>query len=263
MNSITLSTPAASEPREPARAAAKSSHILLVDDDREIRRLLERFLAENGFRVTSVPDGRSALRTLATGKFDLIVLDLMLPGEDGLTICRRVRTDSTVPIIILTAVSADTDRIVGLELGADDYMTKPFNPRELLARARAVLRRSGHVAPKASRTATYLFNGWRLEAFKRELFSPDGVLIELSSGEFDLLLAFVDRPQQVLTRDQLLDLVRGRAGRVFDRAIDVQVSRLRRKVEADATDPKLIKTVRGGGYMFTAPVDARSAADTP
>ncbi|MGY6278416.1 winged helix-turn-helix domain-containing protein, partial [Methylomonas sp. MgM2] len=183
--------------------------------------------------------------------FDLIVLDLMLPGEDGLALCRRLRSTSTIPIIMLTALAEDIDRIVGLEMGADDYLAKPFNPRELLARIKAVLRRTGS-GSDLSRTAgnTLLFEGWRIDLAKRELYSPEGVLMPLTGGEFDLLVAFAQRPQRILNRDQLLDLTRGRAATAFDRSIDVQLSRLRRKIETDPNQPALIKTVRGGGYVF-------------
>jgi two-component system, OmpR family, response regulator len=227
--------------------------VLIVDDDREIRDLLARFLRKHGLRVETVADGRAMARALETGRFDLVVLDLMLPGEDGLSLCRHLRATSSLPVVMLTAVAEDTDRIVGLEIGADDYVTKPFNPRELLARIKAVLRRTG-VAGRETSEGTLTFAGWRLAAAQRELRDPDGVLVPLTSGEFDLLLAFVERPERVLSRDQLLDLTKGRDAVPFDRSIDVQLSRLRRKIEIDPQNPKLIKTVRGGGYMLTQPV---------
>ena len=237
--------------------ASRTPHILVVDDDREIRKLLERYLAEHGFRVSAAQDGRAMLRHLGLGRIELIVLDLMLPGEDGLSLCRRVRQTSAVPIIMLTAAAAETDRIIGLELGADDYLAKPFNPRELVARIRAILRRSAAVPDRLNRrAAAYSFDGWRLDRVKRELHSPDGVLVPLSKGELELLTAFLDHPQLVLNRDQLLDLAFGRSGNLFDRSIDVQVSRLRRKIESNPADPSLIKTVRGDGYLFTAAVEA-------
>lgn len=242
----------------------KLPHILIVDDDREIRDLLSRFLQKHGFRASVAGDGREMRRVLGDARIDLIVLDLMLPGETGLALCAQLRaerenTQRHLPIIMLTAAGDETDRIVGLEMGADDYLPKPFNPRELLARIRAVLRRAGNEpVPIASSGGALLFEtpdagAWRIELGPRRVTGPQGE-IELSSGEFDLLVAFAERPQRVLSRDQLLDLTKGRAAQPFDRAIDVQVGRLRRKVEADPADPKLITTVRGGGYLFAASV---------
>ncbi len=233
-------------------------HILIVDDDREIRDLVARYLSGHGFRVRTVADGRQMQKELADWSFDLIILDLMLPGEDGLSLCRRLRVETKLPIIMLTAMGEETDRIVGLEMGADDYIAKPFNPRELLARIKAVLRRSGAqetggIDPQ-DRGAKHTFAGWVLDLQTRELVSPDRLLIPLSGGEYDLLAAFITHPQRVLSRDQLLDLARGREAQPFDRSIDVQVSRLRRKIEDNPSDPKLIKTVRSGGYMFTPAV---------
>ncbi len=231
-------------------------HILVIDDDREIRELLAAFLERQGFRVTGVRDAREARRIWPIGHFQLIVLDLMLPGESGLDLARWLRGQSEVPIVILTAMGEETDRILGLELGADDYMPKPFNPRELLARIRAVLRRSGD--PSERRTETPLraieFSGWKLEPTRRRLLNPDGVEVPLTGGEYDLLMALVDRANRVLTRDMLLDLLRGRQAGPFDRAIDVAVSRLRRKLEDDGRNARLIKTVRGGGYVLAAEV---------
>jgi len=237
-------------------ALPRSPHVLVVDDDREIRGLLAKFLGQHGIRVTQAADGQSMLKAFDAGRYDLIILDLMLPGEDGLALCRRIRQNSDVPIIMLTAMTAETDRIIGLELGADDYMVKPFNPRELLARAKAVLRRTHALPPDTGerRPRGYRFAGWRLDVPGRVLTSPDEALMTLSTGEFDLLLAFVEHPQRVLSREQLLDLARGRASVLFDRSMDVQVSRLRRKLEPDPQMPTLIKTVRGGGYLFTPDV---------
>ena len=238
----------------------RTPHLLVVDDDREIRSLVAQFLTKHGFRVTGVKDGAEMMRTLDGARVDLIVLDLMLPGEDGLSLCRRLRAapqTAQTPVIMLTAMGEETDRIVGLEMGADDYLAKPFSPRELLARIKAVLRRvsAPPVAGAPAAAGTVLrFEGWSLDLTKRELRSPDGVLVQLSAGEYDLLVAFVEHPQRVLTRDQLLDLARGRSAVPFDRSIDVQVSRLRRKIEPDPADPTLIKTVRGGGYLFTPTV---------
>ncbi|BBA36304.1 two-component response transcriptional regulator [Methylocaldum marinum] len=230
--------------------------ILIVDDDRELRQLLSGFLARQGFRAEIAADGRAMFKFLDAARFDLVVLDLMLPGEDGLALCRRLRATSNLPVIMLTALAEETDRIVGLEMGADDYVVKPFSPRELLARIKAVLRRTGGTPSGPSDGArTLVFEGWRLNLAKRELHSPEGVLMPLTSGEFDLLAAFAEHPQRVLSRDLLLDLTKGRIAGPYDRSIDVQLSRLRRKIEADPNDPALIKTVRGGGYIFAPPVE--------
>ncbi len=237
-----------------------SEHILIVDDDREIRDLLGRFLDKHGLRVTTAADGQEMKKALADWKIDLIVLDLMMPGEDGLTLCRNLRTHSNLPVIMLTAMGEETDRIIGLEMGADDYLAKPFNPRELLARIKAVLRRTADrptrkgAADEDLKSLRYSFSGWLLDVDKRELFSPSGALVSLSGGEFELLLAFASHPGRVLNRDQLLDLARGREAQPFDRSIDVQVSRLRRKIEDDPKVPSLIKTVRSGGYLFATEV---------
>jgi len=231
------------------------NHILVVDDDTEIRDLLKRFLSKNGFRVSAVADGPRMRAALGETKFDLVVLDVMLPGEDGLSLCRRIRSESGIPIIMLTAMGDETDRIVGLEMGADDYLAKPFNPRELLARIKAIMRRSGQNALPGSRSLLE-FEGWRLDLAKRELTAPDGRLVDLTGGEFDLLVAFVEHPQRTLSRDQLLDLTRGRTSSPFDRSIDIQVSRLRQKIEDDPKEPKLIKTVRSVGYIFSTRVAA-------
>jgi two-component system OmpR family response regulator len=195
------------------------------------------------------------MKTLEGAAIDLVVLDLMLPGEDGLSLCRRLRATSMLPVIMLTAMGDDTDRIVGLEMGADDYMPKPFTPRELLARIKAVLRRVQALPASTTPSGeTMCFDGWTLELGPRRLQSPRGADIELSTGEYELLLAFVTHPRRVLSRDQLLDLARGRSAAPFDRSIDIQVMRLRRKIEDDPKEPRLIKTVRGGGYIFAAEV---------
>jgi len=236
--------------------------LLIVDDDKEICALLSKFLAQHGYRVSVARDGRAMMQALENARISLVVLDLMLPGEDGLSLCRRVRADSTMPIVMLTAVSEDTDRIVGLEMGADDYLAKPFHPRELLARVRAVLRRVGPPlgSPLAGTSRMLEFAGWRLDVTRRQLFSPTGALVPLRAAEFDLLLALAERPQRVLSRDQLLDLSRGRAATAFDRSVDVQISRLRHKLEVDPKEPDLIKTVRSGGYVFAAAVTVVGAA---
>jgi two-component system, OmpR family, response regulator len=234
-----------------------SAHILIVDDHREIRDLVSRALTKDGFRVSLAADGRAMHGVLANGRIDLIVLDLMLPGEDGLSLCRTLRRQSNIPIIMLTAKGDEVDRIVGLEMGADDYLPKPFGSRELIARIKAVLRRSRNqeAAPDPARgPKRYRFESWRLDTGARELLSDDGVTVPLSTGEYDLLIALVERPQRVLNRDQLLDLARGRSTTTLDRSIDTQISRLRKKLEIDASDPKMIKTVWGGGYIFTPAV---------
>ncbi len=231
-------------------------HVLLVDDDRRIRSMLARFLSDHGMRVTEARDGAEMFTMFEEGRFDVVVLDVMMPGDDGFTVCRRLRAESTIPVILLTARNGETDRVVGLELGADDYVAKPFNPRELFARIRAILRRvsASPTSAPASRSV-YRFAGWTLNTSHRTLTSPDEVLTDLTSGEFDLLLAFVERPQRVLNRDQLLDFARGRTNQSYDRSIDVQISRLRRKIETDPQEPRFIKTVRNGGYYFAADVE--------
>jgi len=232
-------------------------HILVVDDHREIRDLVSRALAKEGFRVSTAADGRAMRKTLADSRIDLILLDLMLPGEDGLSLCRRLRAESNVPIIMLTAKGDEIDRVIGLEMGADDYLPKPFGSRELIARIKAVLRRSREsvaAAHSGERPKRYCFEGWVLDTGQRELVRKDGVAVPLSTGEYDLLIALLERPQRVLSRDQLLDLARGRTASALDRSIDTQVSRLRKKLERDPANPKIIKTVWGGGYMFTPAV---------
>ena len=241
-------------------------HILIVDDDLRLRRGLSKFLGEQGLRVTIASDGRDMRDKLATARIDLIVLDLMMPGEDGLSLLRSLRAEGGIPVIMLTAVAGETDRIIGLELGAEDYVCKPFSPRELLARVRVVLRRNqGRTERRREPPTSYTFQGWTLDVRARTLTSPSGSHVELTTGEFELLQAFVEHPNRVLNRDQLLDLARGRASLSVDRAIDVQVMRLRRKIEADPQAPALIKTVRNGGYIFTPGVEPRlrEAADMP
>ncbi|HEY5828750.1 MAG TPA: response regulator [Hyphomicrobiaceae bacterium] len=232
-------------------------HILIVDDHRELRDLVSRVLAKEGFRISTAADGRAMRQVLADGRIDLILLDLMLPGEDGLSLCRSLRAESKIPIIMLTAKGDEVDRVIGLEMGADDYLPKPFGSRELIARIKAVLRRTADTAAIANPgppPKQYNFDRWRLDTGARELIRDDGAALPLSTGEYDLLIVFVERPQRVLSRDQLLDLARGRAANALDRSIDTQVSRLRRKLELDPGEPKIIKTVWGGGYMFTPAV---------
>ncbi|MGH8159745.1 MAG: response regulator [Rhodanobacter sp.] len=233
--------------------------ILIVDDDEEIRLLLQRFLEKHGYHVGTAASGQAMDQQLAERTYDLIVLDIMLPGEGGLSLCARLRATSDVSIIMVTGVGETTDRIVGLELGADDYLAKPFDARELLARARAVLRRAAQVrhpgVVKGSGRPVLHFGGWQLDVTRRELRTPDKTLIPLSGGEFELLVVFAEHPQRILTREQLIDLARGPLHDAFDRSIDVQVSRLRRKIEADAGSHEIIRTIRNGGYMFTVPVE--------
>ncbi|HOP15898.1 MAG: response regulator [Chromatiaceae bacterium] len=236
-------------------------HILVVDDHREIRELVQRFLVEHGLRVSVAANGVEMNKLLAGAAVDLVVLDLMMPGDDGLTLCRKIRATSEIPVIMLTAMGEETDRIVGLEMGADDYLAKPFNPRELLARIKSVLRRTDGAHNRAVREAPerLSFLGWTLLPGARELIDPDNTLVPLSTAEFSLLTAFVTRQGRVLSRDQLLDLARGRDTRAFDRAIDTLVSRLRRKLGDDPRNPQIIKTVRGGGYLFAPAVEHADA----
>lgn len=230
-------------------------HILVVDDDRDIRDLISRFLKKNGFRVDAAANGKEMRAAVAASNIDLIVLDRVMPAEDGLQLCRDLRKESRVPVILLTLLGSDADRIAGLEMGADDYLTKPFNPQELLARIKAVLRRANDLPVKATGRARRLsFAGWMIDRVARELISPDRVIVTLTDGEFDLLQAFAEHPHLTLTREQLLDLTRGRSAVAFDRSIDMQITRLRRKIEADAEAPELIKTIRNKGYIFTPDV---------
>ena len=231
--------------------------MLVVDDDAEIRSLLTTLLGSRGYRVRTAHNERRMLEILESSRIDLLILDIMLPGKDGLTICREIRNSRSIPIIMLTARGDLTDRIVGLEVGADDYLAKPFDVKELEARIKAVLRRSRDDSGMDGRpaSATLSFEGWKLDVGLRQLRSPEGADVDLTTGEFDLLRVFAERPQRVLSRDQLLDLARGREAMAFDRSIDIQVSRLRRKIETDPQAPELIKTVRGGGYLFTPAVE--------
>ncbi len=231
-------------------------HLLLVDDERSIREPLAQYLTKQGFRVTQVGDAAAARTRLGAYAIDLVVLDIMMPGEDGLSLCRHIRETSEVPVILLTARTEETDRIVGLEMGADDYVVKPFSPRELAARIKVVLRRvqAGGTRQHAPEGGAYAFAGWVLKSGERTLVDREGVAVPLSTGEYNLLHALVTRPRQVLTRDQLLDLTQGREAAAFDRAIDNQVSRLRKKIEPDVKNPQLIKTVWGGGYTLASEV---------
>jgi two-component system OmpR family response regulator len=229
-----------------------SPHLLVVDGDRKTRSLLSDLFAQNGFRVSLAANGTGMWRALDAAKIDLVVLDGMLPGESGLNLCRRMRAESDTSIIMLTEMNKAIDRIVGLEMGADDCLDKPFSPRELMARVKAVLRRQASAETPVS--SVLGFEGWHLDTTIRQLQAPDGRKVLLSSDALDLLVILAEHASRVLSRDQLLDLTRGRAATPFERSIDVKIGRLRRKIEHDAKDPKLILTVRGRGYLFAPPV---------
>jgi len=236
-------------------------HILIVDDDPEICHLLRDYLEKNGFRATAVSNGKALWRTLDDKQIDLVVLDLMLPGEDGLELCRNLRARFDIPILILSALGEETDRIIGLEMGADDYLPKPFNPRELLARVKVILRRTRSLPGTTAETETrsrLLFAEWKLDLITRNLVSPAGVVVPLSAGEFRLLRVFLEHPKRVLTRDQLLELTQGREALAFDRSIDVLVGRLRRHLGENAREPRIIQTARGAGYILAAEVQTES-----
>ena len=241
-----------------------NKRILIVDDDPELRELLRGYLGDNGYAVDAAADGAAMRRMMATAMPDLVILDLMLPGEDGLVLCRELRAGSVtpatsaLPILMLTARGEDTDRIVGLEMGADDYLPKPFNPRELLARIRSILRRSGENAVREAPARALSFAGWTLDLGARHLVGADGVVVAISSGEFKLLRAFAENPFSVLSRDQLMDVLAGREAGPFDRSVDVMVHRLRRRLNDDAREPALIKTVRSEGYLLAADVERRT-----
>ncbi len=233
-------------------------HILIVDDHREIRDAVSRYLERNGFRADTARDAAEMDARLAAGRYDLIVLDVMMPGEDGLSVCRRLAAAGGPPVLMLTALGEETDRIVGLEIGADDYLPKPFNPRELLARIKAILRRSERPEPAAGKLSgrRLRFADWVLDTDRRRLSHVEtGAEQPLTTAEFKLLAVFLERPRFVLSREQLLDLTSGRTAHVFDRTIDNQVSRLRRKIEPDPSSPSLITTVRGGGYSLSCDVE--------
>ena len=229
--------------------------ILIVDDDAEIRTLLHDYLERNGYRCLAVADGKAMAVMLDQSTIDLIVLDVMLPGPDGLTLCRDLRARSEIPVIMLTARGEDTDRIIGLEMGADDYLSKPFNPRELLARIKVILRRArGSMHALGERMQRMRFGDWKLDLTTRNLVSPRGVVVALSGAEFRLLKVFLERPNRVLNRDQLMELTQGQGAEALDRSIDVLVSRVRQRLDDDAREPRIIKTVRGEGYVLAAPV---------
>ena len=236
--------------------------LLVVDDDHDIRSLLAEYLDRNGYQTLTAKDGDGMWRVLETARPDLLVLDLNLPGEDGLMLCRSLRARSRLPIIMLTARSDPVDRILGLEMGADDYLAKPFEPRELLARIRSVLRRTHTLPPnlEPQPALRMYFAGWTLDIQARHLLDPQGVMISLSGAEFRLLRIFLEHPNRVLNRDQLLNLAKGREADPFDRSIDLQVSRLRQKLGDDAKSPQLIKTVRSEGYVLVAEVSVEAAS---
>jgi two-component system OmpR family response regulator len=233
--------------------------ILLVDDEATLREPLAAYLARQGFVVREAASAAAARSALIEQVPDLVLLDVMMPGEDGLSLCRHLVETRSVPTILLTAKGEPTDRIVGLEIGADDYVVKSFEPRELVARIRSVLRRAHRPPPPLEDDALYEFEGWRLDPLKRRLTDPDGATVPISTAEFRLLVAFLDRPRRVIDRDRLLDLVQGREAHLFDRAVDNQISRLRRKIEEDTRNPHFVQTVRGGGYRFAADVTRVSA----
>ena len=233
---------------------AAQTRLLLVDDEASLREPLADYLIRQGFAVRQAEDAAKARAILSEEAPDLVLLDIMMPGEDGLSLCRHLSEARDIPVILLTARAEATDRIVGLEIGADDYVVKPFEPRELVARIRSVLRRATKPATAPEEDALYEFEGWQLDPLKRRLTDPEGTVVPISSAEFRLLVAFLTHPRQVLDRDRLLDMVQGREAHLFDRAVDNQVSRLRRKIETDSRDPKLIQTVWGGGYRLAADV---------
>ena len=240
----------------------QTSTILIVDDDRDIRSLLADYLEANGYRAHSAADGNAMWKQLEEARPDLIVLDLNLPGDDGLSLCRKLRATSSLPVIMLTARNEPLDRILGLEMGADDYLPKPFEPRELLARIRSVLRRS-HAMPSnagSDKVQQMRFSNWTLDLTARHLVNPDGIVIMLSGAEFRLLKVFLEHPNRVLNRDQLLNLTQGRDADPFDRSIDIQISRLRQKLGEDARVPQIIKTVRNGGYVLAGAVSVEPGA---
>jgi two-component system OmpR family response regulator len=237
----------------------RPDHVLVVDDDAEIRTLLSEYLTQNGFRVSLARDGREMRSALETSRPDLVVLDVMLPGEDGLALCRDLRARSSLPIILLTARGEPLERIIGIEMGADDYLAKPFNPRELLARIKSILRRARALPSARSDAHRVRFAGWVLDLAARHLVGPDGVVVPLSGTEFRLLSVFIEHPNRVLDRNQLMDLTLGREATPFDRAIDVQVSRLRQRLREDAREPRILKTVRNGGYVLAAAVERLEA----
>ena len=237
-----------------ASPALPATRLLVVDDEAALREPLAEYLVRQGFAVTAAASAAEARTLLRDAPPDLVLLDIMMPGEDGLSLCRHLIETRAIPTILLTARGEATDRIVGLEIGADDYVVKPFEPRELVARIRSVLRRASREPIAASDEELFEFEGWKLDPLKRRLIDAEDAVVSISSAEFRLLMAFVEHPRQVLDRDRLLDMVQGREAHLFDRAVDNQISRLRRKIEVDSRAPTLIQTVWGGGYMLAADV---------
>jgi two-component system OmpR family response regulator len=239
-------------------AISAPTRVLLVDDEAALREPLADYLVRQGFAAEQAANAAEARLAIARGAFDIVLLDIMMPGEDGLSLCRHLAETRAIPVIFLTARGEATDRIVGLEIGADDYVVKPFDPRELVARIRSVLRRAARQhedkPEEAAEAPVYAFDGWRLDPLRRRLTDREGAVVPISTAEFRLLVAFLDHPRQVLDRDRLLDMVQGREAHLFDRAVDNQISRLRRKIERDSRSPELIQTVWGGGYMLAAEV---------
>jgi len=234
---------------------SQPTHILLVDDENDLRESLSEYLTAQGLTVTEAESAAKARSRLRTARPDIVLLDIMMPGEDGLSLCRHLTESENLPVILLTARSEATDRIIGLEIGADDYVVKPFEPRELIARIKAVLRRAGKRQDTVeAEPQGYMFDGWTLDTVRQRLTDPEGALVPISTAEFKLLIVLAEHAGQVMNRDQLLDLAQGREAHLFDRAIDNQISRLRKKIEADNRNPKLIKTVWGGGYTLAARV---------
>ena len=240
--------------------SANREHLLIVDDDKEIRNLLTDYLEQADYRVTAVGDGKAMRRVLEANRIDLVILDLMLPGEDGLTLCRELRSKANLPVLMLTARGDEVDRIIGLEMGADDYLAKPFNPRELLARIKSVIRRAQALPTnmESDKQRNVCFAGWTLGVATRNITAADGLVVPLSGAEYRLLRVFLDHPQRVLAREQLLELANGREAILFDRSIDVLVGRLRKRLRDDSREPVLIKTVRGEGYVLATSVESET-----
>lgn len=247
-----------SESSERDMATSDQSHILIVEDDADIAGMLVELMRGNGFKAVSASNGAEMDRMLARQSFDFIVLDAMLPGEDGFSICRRLRADRTVPILMLTALQEDIDRILGLELGADDYVTKPFNSRELVARVKSILRRASYAQQPDDSLMPLSFSGWRIDPKSRQLFDADGAEVSMTTAEFDLLLAFCLNPNRILTREQLLSMTHAGSAGPVERSIDAHISRVRQKIEPNLKEPSFIKTVRLGGYLFASKVERLS-----
>ncbi len=251
-------------PSRPNDDANRPVRLLMIEDDPEIAGMVGKMLAGHGYQVQRLPDGRDVERAMKREPVDLVILDLMLPGEDGVSICRRLRKSHAVPVLMLTALASEADRVIGLESGADDYLCKPFAPRELLARVRALLRRARWTSTvPGDEPSCYAFDGWMLDVLRMNLFSPDRLQVPLTSAEFALLSTFCKKPQQVLSRESLLALMHSQPAAVFDRAIDTLIARLRRKIEDDVREPARIKTVRNGGYIFTPSVAQAARSDLP